>query len=120
MTGASVIERIKLAMSIVGGVGTKEERLKKLAHISEAVPCAFGIVALNKNDAMQAVFDAVNIGYGTDTIAAIVGTMAGAFADMQEERFAKLYRAVQKANNIDIIKLKKESFTTDNVFHLSD
>lgn len=115
VAGASVVERIKLAMSIVEGAGTKEERLKKLAHIvgsglhiSEAVPCAFGIVALNKNDAMQAVFDAVNIGYDTDTIAAIVGTMAGAFADIQEERFAKLYRAVQRANNIDIIKLAED------------
>lgn len=115
VAGPSVVERIKLAMAIVEGVGTKEERLKKLAqvvgsglHISEAVPCAFGIVALNKNDAMQAVFDAVNIGYDTDTIAAIVGTMAGAFADIQEERFAKLYRAVQKANNIDIIKLAED------------
>lgn len=112
VAGASVVERIRLALDIVEGVGTKEEKLKKLAqvvgsglHISEAVPCAFGIAALNKNDSLQAVFDAVNIGYDTDTIAAIVGTMTGAFVDIQEERFAKLYDAVQKANDIDIVKL---------------
>lgn len=115
VAGPSVVERIKLAMEIVEGVGTKEEKLRKLAqvvgsglHISEAVPCAFGIAALNKNDALQAVFDAVNIGYDTDTIAAIVGTMVGAFADIQEERFVKLYDEVQKANDINIVKLAND------------
>jgi ADP-ribosylglycohydrolase len=115
VAGPSVYERIKLAFRIAEGVGTKEEKLKKLAqivgsglHISEAVPCAFGIVALNKEDALQAVFDAVNIGYDTDTIAAIVGTMVGPFADIQDEKFAKLYDEVQKANDIDLTKLAQE------------
>lgn len=115
VAGPSVVERIKLAIDIAEGMGTKEEKLKKLAqvvgsglHISEAVPCAFGIAALNKNDALQAVFDAVNIGYDTDTIAAIVGTMSGAFADIHEERFVKLYREVQNANDMDIVKLAND------------
>ncbi|MDD3746795.1 MAG: ADP-ribosylglycohydrolase family protein [Anaerostipes sp.] len=118
VAGASVVERIKLALNIVEGVGTKEERLEKLAqiigsglHISEAIPCAFGIVALNKNDALQAVFDAVNIGYDTDTIAAIVGTMVGAFVDIHDERFSKLYDEVQIANDINIVELAKELAT---------
>ncbi|MCB6437626.1 ADP-ribosylglycohydrolase family protein, partial [Erysipelatoclostridium ramosum] len=79
VAGASVVERIKLALQIAEGVGSKEDKLLKLSqivgsglHISEAVPCAFGIAALNKDSALQAVIDAVNIGYDTDTIATIV------------------------------------------------
>lgn len=112
VAGASVIERMKLAMQIVNGVGTKDEKLLKLSqvvgsglHISEAVPCAFGIVALNVDNALQAVIDAVNIGYDTDTIATIVGTMVGAFADFEDENFIQLYQEVQVANDIDIVTL---------------
>lgn len=115
VAGASVVERIKLAIQIAEGVGNKEEKLKKIAqvvgcglHISEAVPCAFGIIALNKEDALQAVFDAVNIGYDTDTIAAIVGTMVGAFADVKGEKFKELYQQVQKANGIDLNTLTED------------
>lgn len=115
VAGPSVVERIKLAYSIVEGVGSKEEKLRKISqivgsglHISEAVPCAFGIAALNKNNALQAVIDAVNIGYDTDTIAAIVGTMVGAFVDFEDRRFIKLYKEVQEANKINIEKLSEE------------
>ena len=115
VAGPSVVERIKLAYEIVEGAGSKEEKLRKISqivgsglHISEAVPCAFGIAALNKNDALQAVIDAVNIGYDTDTIAAIVGTMVGAFVDFKDSRFVKLYKEVQEANEINIEKLAEE------------
>ncbi|WP_156985069.1 ADP-ribosylglycohydrolase family protein [Bacillus sp. A134] len=112
VAGPSVVERIKLAYSIADGHGTKEEKLRKLSqvvgsglHISEAVPSAFGIIALNKENPLQAVIDAVNIGYDTDTIAAIVGSMVGAFVDLDNEKFASLYETVQKANDFDIVEL---------------
>lgn len=112
VAGPSVVGRTKLAYSIANGHGTKEERLRQLSevvgsglHISEAVPCAFGIILLNKNDALQAVIDAVNIGYDTDTIATIVGTMVGAFVDLDDERFISLFETVQRANNFDLIEL---------------
>lgn len=115
VAGPSVVERIKLAFEIAGGAGTKEEKLRKLSsvvgsglHISEAIPCAFGIAALNPKDPLQAVFDAVNIGYDTDTIAAIVGTMVGALVNTKEERFLRLYKKVQDANQMDIDQLSKE------------
>ena len=84
-------------------------------HISEAVPCAFGIAALNKDSALQAVIDAVNIGYDTDTIATIVGTMVGAFVDFEDKNFLDLYDKVQKANEINLIILADELATAAKV-----
>lgn len=112
VAGPSVVERIRLAYNIVDGIGTKEEKLRKLSqvvgsglHISEAVPCAFGIVALNKDNALQAVIDAVNIGYDTDTVATIVGTMMGAFIDLNDETFKSLFADVQSANDYNLVEL---------------
>ncbi|MBU6112814.1 ADP-ribosylglycohydrolase family protein [Mammaliicoccus lentus] len=112
VAGANVVERIKLAYNIVDDTGTKKEKLRQLAqvvgsglHISEAVPCAFGIIALNKDDALQAVIDAVNIGYDTDTIATIVGSMVGSFVDFSDPNFISLFETVQTANGFDIVEL---------------
>ncbi|MBO1305761.1 ADP-ribosylglycohydrolase family protein [Enterococcus sp. 669A] len=112
VAGPGVVERIQLAYNIVDGVGTKEEKLRRLSkivgsglHISEAVPCAFGIVALNKDSALDAVIDAVNIGYDTDTIATIVGTMVGAFVDLSDPEFLSLFKTVQQANDFDLVEL---------------
>lgn len=112
VAGAAVVERIKLAYTIVNGSGTKEEKLRKLAlvvgsglHVSEAVPCAFGIIMLNTDNPLEAVVDAVNIGYDTDTIACIVGTMVGAFTTVQNERFKSLLQIVEQANKWDIYQL---------------
>lgn len=115
VAGASVIQRMKVALQIANGCGTKEDKLYNLTqivgsglHISEAVPCAFGIVALNKGNALQAVIDAVNIGYDTDTIATIVGTLVGAFVNFKDEKFIQLFHEVQTANDIDIEALANE------------
>ncbi len=112
VAGPNVVERIRLALDIVDGAGTKEEKLRRLSqvvgtglHISEAVPSAFGIIALNKDDALQAVFDAVNIGYDTDTVATIVGSMVGSFVDLTDERFMPLYETVQCVNNYNLVEL---------------
>lgn len=115
VAGASVIERMKLALEIAAGYEPKEIRLKKLSQIigsglliTEAVPCAFGILAMNKHNALQAVIDAVNVGYDTDTIATIVGTIAGPFADFSDSRLISLFNQVQKANDFDLEKLAND------------
>lgn len=115
VAGANVLQRIRLALKIAEGCETKEYRLRKLGEIigsglliSEAVPCAFGIFAMNKDDALQAVIDAVNIGYDTDTIATIVGTLAGPFVNLNDERFIELFDKVQKANNFDLNAMAKD------------
>lgn len=113
VAGASVIERTKLALEIVELDLSKEEKLQKLydvvgsgLHISESVPCAFGLIALNKEDPYQAVIDAVNIGYDTDTIATIVGAIVGGIIDI-EKHLDMLY-TIEKANNFDIQRLAND------------
>ncbi|MDN6159844.1 MAG: ADP-ribosylglycohydrolase family protein [Staphylococcus equorum] len=112
LAGPSVVKRIQLAYNIVNGVGTKDDKLHDLSqvvgsglHISEAVPCAFGIVALNQEDPLQAVIDAVNIGYDTDTIATIVGSMVGALANVNDSPISGLFNAVEHANEFNIVEL---------------
>ena len=112
VAGPNVAARIDLAYDIANGNGSKEEKLRKLSqvvgsglHISEAVPCAFGIIALNKDNALQAVIDAVNIGYDTDTVSTIVGTMVGAFVNNTDEHYKTLFDTVQTANDFDIVGL---------------
>ena len=61
------------------------------------------------------VIDAVNIGYDTDTIATIVGTMVGAFVDFEDKNFLDLYDKVQKANEINLIILADELATAGKV-----
>lgn len=112
VAGASVTERIKLALKISEMNITKEEKLQKLydiigsgLHISESVPCAFGIIALNKENPYQAVLDAVNIGYDTDTIATIVGTIVGGIVNI--DNYLEMLEIIEKANNFDIKTLAK-------------
>ncbi|MGY3749630.1 ADP-ribosylglycohydrolase family protein [Vagococcus acidifermentans] len=114
VAGPSVAKRIGLSFEIAAGPGSKEEKLRRLSqiigsglHISEAVPCAFGIVALNQDDALQAVIDAVNIGYDTDTVATITGSMVGALINTDDPHFISLFDAVQKANQFDLVELAK-------------
>ncbi len=115
--GANILKRIKLAIKIAEGYEPKEVKLRNLEEIigsglmiSEAVPCAFGIFAMNKDNALQAVIDAVNIGYDTDTIATIVGTLAGPFANFNDSKVVELFDQVQKANNFDLEKLAKDIY----------
>lgn len=115
VAGSSVVERIHLADEIVRGPGTKIDKLRKIYQIigsgiliTEAVPCAFALAELNDGDALQATIDAVNIGYDTDTVAAITGAMVGAFVDFSDERYKRLLREVESANNFDLVKLSDE------------
>lgn len=112
VSGPSVIRRIKLALEIADSGRAKDEKLRALSevvgsglHISEAVPCAFGIIALNKGDALQSVIDAVNIGYDTDTVATITGTMVGGLVDWNDPKVNALYQQVQKANDMNLTEL---------------
>ncbi|MDB7979300.1 MULTISPECIES: ADP-ribosylglycohydrolase family protein [Faecalicoccus] len=116
VAGASVVERIKLAFQIaLEYKNNKEEGLKKLydvigsgLHISEAVPCAFGIVAMNESNPMQAIVDAANIGYDTDTIAAITGTIVGPHIDINDDEFKSHLSQIETVNNMDLRRLAQQ------------
>lgn len=100
--GASVTERIGMAVSLALLPETKKERLRKIynlvgtgLHVSEAVPAAFGILLICNGDSMETVYEAVNIGYDTDTVAAIAGSIAGALngtKGIKEEYFEIINR----------------------------
>ena len=108
--GASVEKRMDLAVSIAQGSGDFEAKMTKLAnlvgsglHISEAVPAAFGLLLAANGDAMQSVFGGVNIGYDTDTVATITGSIAGALEGAQAISDGENYlKIINEANNIDI------------------
>ena len=100
--GPSVTERIGMAVAIAMLPESKEDRLRKIynlvgtgLHVSEAVPAAFGIIIICDGDNWESVCEAVNVGYDTDTVAAIVGSIVGALkgtAGISEELFEILNR----------------------------
>ena len=73
--------------------------------ITEAVPCAFALAKINEGDPLQAVIDAVNIEYDTDTVAIITGTLVGAFVNLDDDRFKNLFVKVQDVNDFDLVRL---------------
>lgn len=81
----SVEKRIRLAVEI-GKKGTDwEQTMLELRDIvgaglmaTEAIPCVFGILAATPGDVMSAIKMGVNIGDDTDTVATMVGAVAGA------------------------------------------
>lgn len=90
LAGPSVARRIELAAELAKQAKSMERAMQDISdiigtglHIAEAVPAAFGLFAAAKGDAMQAIVAAVNIGNDTDTIAAIVGAIAGAYTGSQ-------------------------------------
>lgn len=85
MAGPSVARRIELATQIGEKHASWESAVLELAdiigsglHAAEAVPAVFGILACCGNDPEQAILAAVNIGNDTDTVATMVGSIAGA------------------------------------------
>ncbi|EIZ7359723.1 ADP-ribosylglycohydrolase family protein, partial [Salmonella enterica] len=87
VAGASVAERIKLAVSIGNSYNDWSEAVKPLADIigsglqaNEAVPVTFGLLASCRKKPLDAILGGVNIGNDTDTVATMAGAIAGAFS----------------------------------------
>ena len=96
--GASVTERINLALAIALSSESREDRLRKIynivgsgLHISEAVPAAFGIFLICDGDGWETVCEAVNVGYDTDTVAAIAGSIAVSYTHLDVYKRQRLY-----------------------------
>lgn len=84
VAGASVVRRMEMAVDIALGTGTPWEKMIEIRdrignglHVAEAIPAAFGLFIANNGNAMGSIKGAVNIGYDTDTIATMVGAIAG-------------------------------------------
>ena len=84
--GASVSRRIDLAVQIARSDKSERQRLQDLYDlvgatlaISEAVPAAFGVLAMAQGDPIQAAIYAAALSGDADTVAAMACAMAGAF-----------------------------------------
>lgn len=109
----SVYKRILLAVEIgkkySGNMKMAMEELEDIIgsglSASEAVPCAFGLFVAANGDAQKAIIAAVNIGSDTDTVATIVGSIAGAYCSYYDEEKLEI---IDRVNNYDLRGLAKE------------
>jgi ADP-ribosylglycohydrolase len=84
VAAGDVSRRIRRAVGLVDGDDV-ERSIADVAELvgtslatQESVPAAFAILALHQDDPWQAVLTAASVGGDTDTIAAMVGAVAGA------------------------------------------
>lgn len=104
---APVDKRIELAINLVNQAKNFEEIIDSLYNYvgagiesNEAIPTAFGVFFATDGEPMDAIRMATNIGGDADTIASMVGAMAGAFKGI--EAFPKdMVRKVEQVNKLE-------------------
>ncbi len=114
--GPSVSKRIKLAVEIGKKAKDFDEALKEIydiigtgIHVSEAVPAVYGILAAFNGDTKESIIAAVNIGSDTDTVATMVGGIAGALKGI--ESLPEDYLSIlNEANGYNLEKTAAEIF----------
>lgn len=107
MAGASVSQRIRLAISTGEQYSCWQDAVTPLAEIigsglqaNEAVPAVFGLLASCQNYPLDAIIGGVNIGNDTDTVATMAGAIAGAFCGIQAFNTEDI-EMLQKVNSVD-------------------
>ncbi len=115
LAGPSVEKRIALAAEIgLRYYGDYEKAMLEMGdvigaglHVSEAVPCAFGLFVSTGGHPLETIFSAVNVGNDTDTVAVMAGYLAGALngADAYDPSYLN---TIQKVNKFDLVKLAKD------------
>jgi len=114
--GPSVSKRIKLAVKIGKNAKNFDEALREIydiigtgIHVSEAVPAVYGILAAFNGDAEKCIIAGVNIGGDTDTVATMVGGIAGALKGTKSlpEDYIKI---LNDANDYNLEKTAEEIF----------
>ena len=113
LANPSVYKRILLAVEIAkkcnGDMSKAMEELEDIIgsglSASETVPCAFGLLAASGGDTKKAIVAGVNIGTDTDTVATIVGAMAGTLEAYYNEEYLN---TINEVNNYDLRSLAKK------------
>ena len=113
LANPSVYKRILLAVEIAkkcdGDMSKAMEELEDIIgsglSASETVPCAFGLLAASGGDTKKAIVAAVNIGSDTDTVATIVGAMAGTLEAYYDEEYLNI---INEVNDYDLKDLAKK------------
>lgn len=107
-------KRIGLAVEIGRKGADWEGAMLELRNIigaglmaTEAIPCVFGILAATPGDPMSAIKMGVNIGDDTDTVATMVGAVAGALYGMGNipDEYISL---INKVNDFDLEGLARD------------
>ncbi len=117
VAGASTLARIPLAISIGQKYSKWQDAIGELAdiignglHVSEAVPAAYGCMAVAPENALDAIFAGVNIGNDTDTIAIMIGAIMGAYKGI--DAFPADYLStINKMNNFDLEATTKSIYS---------
>ncbi|MCE5188697.1 MAG: ADP-ribosylglycohydrolase family protein [Eubacteriales bacterium] len=108
---ASVEKRMELAIRMGSQGKSWEEAMLELGEIigsgiavNEAVPCVFGILAATNGDTMAGIRMGVNIGNDTDTVATMVGAIAGAMhgAESMPKRYLEI---IERINEMELAAL---------------
>jgi ADP-ribosylglycohydrolase/DNA-binding GntR family transcriptional regulator len=110
----SVEKRMRLAIEIgKRGLGW-EETMRELRDVigsginaAEAIPCAFGILAANPGDTMSAIRMGINIGNDTDTIATVVGAIAGALYGVKTIPM-KFLKTINEVNGFNLERIAQD------------
>ncbi|MDL9978432.1 ADP-ribosylglycohydrolase family protein [Microbacterium sp. ASV49] len=111
--GASLAARIELAIEVARDSVDVQHAAARIAAVvgcglmaNEAVPAAVGILSVAP-DAMSAVTAAVNAGDDTDTVATIVGALAGSVAGSRAFP-RELAETVVRVNDMDLAGLARD------------
>ena len=109
----SVPERLRRAIAIGLGEGTRAEKSRRLSdeigaglHVAEAVPAAIGLVAANPGNPVSAIIEAANIGYDTDTVGTMVGAISGALSGAEAFPAGWMPR-LEKANGLPLERMAR-------------
>ncbi|MBG0763874.1 MAG: ADP-ribosylglycohydrolase family protein [Tissierellales bacterium] len=121
--GPSVSKRIKLAVEIGKNSQGFDDALKEIydiigcgIHVSEAVPAVYGLLAAFSGDTKECIYGGVNIGSDTDTVATMLGGIAGALngVDSLPENYL---RTLNKANGYKLEKMSEDIY---NIVGIND
>jgi len=111
---APVDKRIELAIKLASEAKNFGEIVDSLYNYvgagiesNEAIPTAFGVFFATNGEPMDAIIMATNIGGDSDTIASIVGGMAGAYKGI--EAFPKdMVKKVEQVNKLELEKTARK------------
>ena len=76
-------------------------------EVAETVPTAFGLLIARKNNPLEALYDAVNIGDETCALATVVGALTGALYGSKVFP-SEWNETINEANRIDLDKLAEQ------------
>lgn len=113
VAGPSVVKRMELAVELALKSSGIEDAMAHIGdivgsgiHVSEAVPAAFGLFIASGGETMEGIYAGVNIGNDTDTVATMVGAMAGALRGHRSIP-AEHLALINERNEMDLEQLSR-------------